>query len=707
MGETTKTREILGNNGRNIEKIGSIALDYTCYSGEDLYCDGDVEDEILDIVRSRSQVEYPEIIEEKKSWPILYHLSEQRGNVVDWLPIEGGKVLEVGSGCGAITGVLASKASSVDCVDLSGKRSMINAYRHSECSNVTIHVGNFKDIEPKLDTDYDYICLIGVFEYAQGYIGGDTPYEDFLRILLRHLGSGGRLVIAIENKYGLKYFAGCREDHLGVYFSGIENYADGGGVRTFGRYGLEKLLKAVGVEEYHFYYPYPDYKFMTALYSDEYQPGKGELTDNIRNFDRDRMLLFDEKNAFDGIIEEGVFPFFSNSFLVVTGKNQDIKFVKYSNDRAPEYAIRTQIMRSADGRKAVRKYPMSDRSSEHVRQMYTAYRQLTEKYAGSSLSVNKCRLCDEDKELYAEFEYVEGVPLSEIMDGCLERGDTEKFYRYFREYLEKTGYNSEFPATDFDLIFSNILIDKDKWNLIDYEWTFGRKIDIKELAFRAVYCYILENEKRERLDTDRLLRELGITEAEAEAYREQERNFQSFVTGGRMSMSQIRDLLGGELKVPQKWIDKYGDLEVQSRVQIYEDTGDGFSEEGSYFVKDAFKGDSLIEFEINVSGNVRRLRIDPSFYSCMIKLREMSLNGSEVPLGRKKVLLSNGKIIKASDKDKANSPCIVFSTDDPNIYIDLTMLDRQGDNRLYVSMDIVRLPADMACDMAGAVKRLI
>lgn len=690
-----------------IEKIGRVTLDYTCYPGEDLYCDGVVEDEILEIVRNMSEVEYPAVIEERKSWPILYHLSRQRENIVDWIPMEGKKVLEVGSGCGAITGALAEKAAEVTCVDLSKKRSMINAYRHSECENVTIHVGNFKDIEPNLDTDYDYICLIGVFEYAQGYIGGKTPYEDFLRILCRHLGSGGRIVIAIENKYGLKYFAGCMEDHLGTYFSGIENYADGGGVRTFGRHGLEKIFKAVGADEYHFYYPYPDYKFMTALYSDEYQPGKGELTDNIRNFDRDRMLLFDEKNAFDGITDEGLFNVFSNSFLVVLGEGYDTKFVKYSNDRAEEYAIRTQIMRSADGEKTVRKYPLSDKSREHVRQMYTAYSQLTEKYAGGKLSVNTCKLQDDGTDVYAEFEFVEGTPLSEIMDNCLEQDDIEGFYRYFREYLERIGYNSEFPVADFDLIFANILVGEDKWTLIDYEWTFGRPIDTKELAFRAIYCYILENEKREKLDTDRLLKELEITEADAENYREQERDFQSFVTGKRMSMAQIRNLIGRKLNVPQKWIDRYEDSESLNRVQIYEDMGKGFSEENSYFVNDAFQGENLIEFETNVSGNVKILRIDPSFYSCMVKIKEMTFNGAEVPLGRKKVLLSNGKTVKSVRKDEVNRPSIVFPTDDPNIYIDLTSLDRQGENTLYVSMEIVKVPVGLAQDMAGAVKKLI
>lgn len=53
---------------------------------------------------------------------------------------------------------------------------MINAYRHQDCDNVTIHVGNFSDIEPDLPTDYDFVCLIGVFEYGQSYIGGKPPF---------------------------------------------------------------------------------------------------------------------------------------------------------------------------------------------------------------------------------------------------------------------------------------------------------------------------------------------------------------------------------------------------------------------------------------------------------------------------------------------------------------------------------------------------
>lgn len=691
-----------------IEYIGKVALDYTKYPGEDFYCDGAVEDELLAIARDLSGVEYERVIGEKKNWPILYHLSPLRENIVDWIPMDkSSKVLEVGSGCGAITGAFARKCGSVTCVDLSKKRSMINAYRHSECDNITIHVGNFKDIEPLLPCDFDYICLIGVFEYGQSYIGGDTPFEDFLNILMPHMKENGRIVIAIENKYGLKYFAGCKEDHLGTYFSGIENYADGGGVRTFSRRGLERIFRKCNVKEYHFYYPYPDYKFMHTLYSDAYLPGKGELSDNMRNFDRDRMVLFDEKNAFDGMVEDGLFSVFANSYVAVIGGDFDVKYVKYSNDRAPEYAIRTEILKE-NGVAKVRKYPMSEAACEHVRGMALAYENLKQRYEGGRLEINKCELVEDEVSLYAEFEYVEGTPLLERMDECVQRDDIEGFQKLFREYVERIGYNSDCPVADFDMIFGNLLVQGDTWTLIDYEWTFGKPIETRELAFRAVYYYLRDDEKRNKIPMDWILTELGITDAQAEQYWEQEKDFQLFIKGERMSMAQMRDLIGCRLMVPQNWIDYYGDGDV-NRVQIYEDTtGEGYSEEQSYFVREAYQGSNRIALELSVSGDVRMLRIDPAMDSCMVKILDMTFNGVRVPLERRKLLLVNGRIVKPADKEADHySPSIVFPTTDPNINIDLTMLDRQAENLLCTEMEIVRIPLKIAEDMAGAVKKLI
>jgi len=300
------------------EKIGKVVLDLSLYAGSDLYSEGANEDELLEAVQTHSPQEYNQLIKEKKSWSFLYHLSHLRGNIVEWIPdIEHADVLEIGSGCGAITGVLAKKAASVMCVELSKKRSLINAWRNRDRENIEIKVGNFEDIEKTLQNQYDVITLIGVFEYADSYISDQKPYQNFLKIVKKHLKKNGQIIIAIENKFGMKYFAGCREDHVGRYYEGIEGYHTVKGVRTFSRNELEQMFKESGFYGIRFYYPYPDYKLPVAIYSDEYLPKVGDLQMNQRNFDGERVVVFDESKAFDNIIRDGMFPYFSNSFLVL------------------------------------------------------------------------------------------------------------------------------------------------------------------------------------------------------------------------------------------------------------------------------------------------------------------------------------------------------------------------------------------------------
>ena len=693
------------------EKIGTVTLDYSRYSGQDFYSDGAIEDELLETVKQHSPEEYNRIIREKNNWPFLYHLSFLRENIVEWVPMDkNAKVLEVGSGCGAITGVLSRKAGEVTCVDLSKKRSLINAYRHKDCANVTIHVGNFKDIEQDLDTDYDYICLIGVFEYAQSYIGGNTPFEDFLTILKKHLSSKGRMLIAIENKLGLKYFAGCREDHVGTFFDGIENYKADAGVRTFSRNGLERILKACGVESYHFYYPYPDYKFMSAVYSDEYLPKKGELTANYRNFDKDRMLLFDESLAFNGIVEDELFPIFSNSYLAVIGDGFDVKFTKYSNDRAEKYRIKTEIKKVVlpDGKTAmqVRKYPMSAAAEKHIRELGSAYKKLSERYRGSGLEMNRCILEETSEGIAANLEYVEGTQLSELMNQCLQQDDLQGFYALFREYVEKSSYNEEAPITDYDMIFSNVYVSRNKWTALDYEWTVERYVNPRMLAYRALSYFRKETEYGDKIDMDIILRELRLSKAEADEHPDEEQAFQDAVAEGYVSLEQMRAALGNRMWEPQKSLECYPDSAEVNRVQIYEDYGEGYNEEKSYYVREAYQSDKDIAFEIPVGSDVKMLRIDPSLCSCVVKLKKLTFNGVDVDCKGRKQFILNGTLLKPG-KEEPSSVCMVFSTDDPNINISLEKYPKQDKNILYAEMEMIRIPSYVAKDMENGAKRYL
>jgi len=289
-----------------------LNLDY--YKGEDLYSDGDIENVLLDIVKNNTS--YDAILAQDNRWPILYHLSPIRQNIVNWLPFrDSASCLEIGGGCGAITGALCEKLQEVKVVELSKRRSSINYERNKSFENLEIIVGNLNEIE--FDTTFDYITLIGVLEYAGSFTKTDEPYKDFLKQIKKYLKADGKLIIAIENRYGLKYFSGAREDHTGKYFDGITGYVDNDTVRTFGKKELQTLIRDSGFERQTFYYPHPDYKMPLEIYSDDYLPKKYSTLPKSPNFDWDRFELFDESDAFAGIAENEMYQHFANSFLVI------------------------------------------------------------------------------------------------------------------------------------------------------------------------------------------------------------------------------------------------------------------------------------------------------------------------------------------------------------------------------------------------------
>ncbi len=293
-----------------------LNLDF--YKGTDLYSDGDVEDDILEIVKNNK--DFTEILRMDNRWPVMYHLSPYRSNLLEWYDFNtNGSLLEIGGGCGAFSGMFAERLHNVQVVELSKRRADIIHERHNHFNNLEIIVGNLNDIVFK--EKFDYITLIGVLEYAGKFTEGDDPYRSFLKTMLNHLNPGGKLIVAIENKYGLKYWAGAKEDHTGRMFDSIENYPIDKSIMTFGKTELSELLISAGLSNLEFYYPMPDYKLPKIIYSDMYLPDETASFDEYSpNYDQERFNLFSENRAFAGIIKNRMFDFFANSFLVFAGR---------------------------------------------------------------------------------------------------------------------------------------------------------------------------------------------------------------------------------------------------------------------------------------------------------------------------------------------------------------------------------------------------
>ena len=587
------------------EKIGKVILDTTCYPGKDLYSDGEIEDEMLAISRDFAPEEFNRVISERESWPILYHFSHIRENILSWLPFTGEeKVLEIGSGCGAVTGALCEKAKEVTCIELSMKRSKINAYRHQDQDNLRILVGNFQEIEKNLTEKYDYITLIGVFEYGESYIRSENPYVDFLKIISRHLKPDGKIILAIENRLGLKYWAGCTEDHFGTLFEGIQGYPNTKGVKTFSRKEFNGILQDAGNLKADWYYPYPDYKFPMMIHSDRHLPAGGELHMKDYNFDRLRLGLFQESRVYDTLLSNDMYPQFANSFLLVIGKEQPEMspvYVKFSNERDQNLSIYTKIDQTADGKLTVKKAPAHKKAVEHIRNLRIIYETLTEMYKEEGIEVNQCSL----KDNCAELEYLTGITLEDKLDHLLEEGRTEELEKLFFTYIGKVknihekkpfvktkGFVRVFgdvnlrsdlkcaEISNIDFVPANIILSDDKVSVIDYEWTFAFPVPSQYLVYRMIFYYLELNDKRRVLRNLNFYEKAGITPEDIEIYVEMEHNLQAYILVKHTAMRNMYTQISpGRAEIEDYYREKKE--ETLENLQIFWDNGKSFNETDS------------------------------------------------------------------------------------------------------------------------------
>lgn len=478
-------------------------LDLTYYDENEKYSDGDIEEYILSMLLKGYSEE--EIINKNNNWAVFYHLSHLRHNILSWYPFNKDcSLLEVGSGCGALTKLFCEKGLDVVSVELTKMRGTINFERHKNFENLNIFIGNFNKI--KFDKKFDYIVLNGVFEYAISYTKTDNPYVDFLKKIKSLLTPNGIILIAIENRIGLKYFAGAREDHLGSFFSGINGYKEDDYVRTFSKTELENIITNAEFLDYKFYYPHPDYKFPNTIHTD-YSIEKIEYGNNYLPLDSDRFSFFNEYELNKTFIKEKIASNFANSFLVELKLSKSLLkeepiYVKLNNDRKKEFQIYTKITKE-NNKLEVRKYPSNIKAVNHLKNMIKAYNINSNNDLLQYLNL-------EEKENYYFYKYYENKTFENLLIEYLNQGNIKDFEKKifdFYEIISKNAtntndyYTNEFENvfgkskinepllcnnfSNIDLIFENILINDNKYIVIDYEWAFNFKVPISYIIWRA------------------------------------------------------------------------------------------------------------------------------------------------------------------------------------------------------------------------------
>jgi len=307
----------------------------TINSVDFVYSDGDeVENYILDVIRKSSDktAGSEELARFIKDWPTEYHFSAFRHNLLLPFQFTGLDVLEIGSGCGAITRFLGESGARVMALEGSPRRARITAARCEDLEDIEVFCDNFQSFV--CDRKFDVVTAIGVIEYAPGFFEGKDPVRSFLEKAGQFLKPNGTIIIAIENQLGLKYFAGCSEDHTGELFYGIEDrYGETSSVVTLGKSELASKLRQSGFSEFRFFYPFPDYKLPRLMFSEEglmeQQLGAGRMIGEVqtRDYGRSRMSLFSEETAWEVLGRNSLASEMANSFLVMASTDRSNPFL--------------------------------------------------------------------------------------------------------------------------------------------------------------------------------------------------------------------------------------------------------------------------------------------------------------------------------------------------------------------------------------------
>lgn len=251
---------------------------------------------ILDII-CKYGTDFKLALKENSRLEYMYALSDIRENLLEWYPFRANaSLLQVGADCGALTGLFSRRVSLVTVLDEEEIQADIIKQRYSEAENITCLAMDLLEYEKTVSAVYDYVVMTGTLK---------MPYSERITAAKKLLKPGGKLIVAVCNQFGLKYWAGVKKDDC-----------------SFSRDDIAFLLTRDDIEHgrtgsLSWYYPMPDYKLPTTVYSESYLPKKGDLTFMLTAYDYPEYLLMDVGAAFDTVCEDEQFENYANSFLII------------------------------------------------------------------------------------------------------------------------------------------------------------------------------------------------------------------------------------------------------------------------------------------------------------------------------------------------------------------------------------------------------
>lgn len=458
-------------------------------------------EEIKEIVEKNENNDYSKILNKSEKLEYVLALSPVRSNIINWYSFkENSSILELNGNYGEITGFLCQKANRVVTLEEDNRFAEIieKRYKNEEC----LEVKNTSIYNENINEKFDYVIVIGITE----------KLEDYIKYAKDHLNENGVILLAINNKFGIKSFITCTNEYK---LTNNDNL-------TITKNKLDKMLDNQELN-YKYYYPLPDYKLTNVIFTENYMP-------DLENISRDITykcgnVNFNEIQAYRELLKDNRdnFKFFANSFLVEISKKElednSIKFISYTNMRKDKYRIRTTIKNEY-----VEKTYVNEVSKKHIERVKKNIDLLNkleintlDSYTQNEI-ISKFTTAQTYNKILLSTLKEEGIDkfiekIKEFQDFLKQKLETVKeieqnvFDKYEVEYEKEKIEKLTFVKNGlWDLTFQNCFYIDNNYYAYDQEW-FEENIPVEFIIYRSILYF---NEIKHIISDEEIFSKLNI-----------------------------------------------------------------------------------------------------------------------------------------------------------------------------------------------------
>lgn len=289
---------------------------------------------------------------------------------------------------------------------------------------------------------YDIVIAIDVLEYAK-------DIEQSLAYVRSLLKPDGTLILATDNRLGIRYFCGDQDPFSGKNYDGIENYRhllpweiESMEGRVYSKAEWIEFLEKAGFNKHRFFSVFPRISNPQLLLAEDYEPNEALDIRIFPEYNNPDTVFLLEEELYPSLMDNKLLHSMANGFFIdcpLKAEHLPVNQVTLSGERGAKHAMATMVR--SDG--TVEKHALYPEGQEKLCQLFSNNQYLL------SHGVNMIEA--QIRGTAYVMPYVSGIPAND----------------YFRDLLEK---DTELFLSQLDVFFNIILHSSEPAALGEINW---------------------------------------------------------------------------------------------------------------------------------------------------------------------------------------------------------------------------------------------